>query len=90
MKRSLLLYLTILFALTTIFTYAFLNSEVQFEQNRSEKKIAKLKDSLSLVTNQLVDANYFSLATNENALYQLLLGLLFIRIITQSCSSRIS
>jgi len=67
MKRSLLLYLTILFALTTIFTYAFLNSEVQFEQNRSEKKITKLKDSLSLVSNQLVDANYFSLATNENA-----------------------
>ncbi|MEY4462837.1 MAG: hypothetical protein RLY98_1378 [Bacteroidota bacterium] len=67
MKRSLLLYLTILFALTTLFTYVFLNSEVQFEKQRSEKKITRLRDSLSLVTNQLADANYFSLAKNENA-----------------------
>lgn len=67
MKRSLLLYLTILFALTTLFTYVFLNSELKFEQKRSEKKITKLRDSLSLVSNQLVDADYFSLAKNENA-----------------------
>jgi hypothetical protein len=67
MKRSLLLYLTILFALTTLFTYVFLNSEVQFEKQRSENKITRLRDSLSLVTNQLADANYFSLAKNENA-----------------------
>ena len=67
MKRSLLLYLTILFALTTLFTYVFLNSEVQFEKQRSEKKITRLRDSLSLVTNQLADANYFSLAHNDNA-----------------------
>ncbi len=67
MKRSLLLYLTILFALTTLFTYAFLNSELKFEQKRSEKKISRLKDSLSSVSNQLVDADYFSLAKNENA-----------------------
>ena len=67
MKRSLLLYLTILFALTTLFTYVFLNSELQFEQKRSERKITKLRDSLALVTNQLADANYFSLAKNENA-----------------------
>jgi hypothetical protein len=67
MKRSLLLYLTILFALTTLFTYAFLNSELKFEQKRSEKRIAKLKDSLTSVSNQLVDADYFSIAKNENA-----------------------
>ena len=67
MKRSLLLYLTLLFALTTLFTYAFLNSELQFEQKRSEKKISQLRDSLSLVSNQLADADYFSLAKNENA-----------------------
>ena len=59
MKRSLLLYLTILFALTTLFTYVFLNSELQFEQKRSERKITKLRDSLVLVSNQLADANYF-------------------------------
>jgi hypothetical protein len=67
MKRSLLLYLTILFALTTLFTYVFLNSELQFEQKRSERKITKLSDSLALVSNQLADADYFSLAKNENA-----------------------
>ena len=67
MKRSLLLYLTILFALTTLFTYVFLNSELQFEQKRSERKITKLRDSLALVSNQLADADYFSLAINENA-----------------------
>jgi len=67
MKRLLLLYLTILFALTTLFTYVFLNSELKFEQKRSEKRITKLKDSLTSVSNQLVDADYFSLAKNENA-----------------------
>ena len=67
MKRSLLLYLTILFALTTLFTYVFFNSELQFEQKRSERKITKLRDSLALVSNQLADADYFSLAKNENA-----------------------
>ena len=67
MKRSLLLYLTILFFFFFLFTYAFLNSELKFEQKRSEKKITKLKDSLSSVSNQLVDADYFSLAKNENA-----------------------
>lgn len=67
MKRSLLLYLTILFALTTLFTYVFLNSELQFEQKRSERKITKLRDSLALVSNQLANADYFSLAKNENA-----------------------
>ena len=67
MKRSLLLYLTILFALTTLFTYVFLNSEVQFEQKRSEKKITRLRDSLTLVSNQLADADYFFFFFNENA-----------------------
>jgi hypothetical protein len=45
----------------------FLNSELKFEQKRSEKRITKLKDSLTSVSNQLVDADYFSLAKNENA-----------------------
>jgi hypothetical protein len=67
MKRSLLLYLTILFALTTIFTYAFLNSEVEFVQKRFEKTTTKLRDSLTTVSNKLADANYFSLEKNENA-----------------------
>lgn len=67
MKRSLLLYLTILFALTTLFTYVFLSNEVAFEQKRFKKVTTRLRDSLVLVSNQLADADYFSLAKNENA-----------------------
>lgn len=67
MKKSLFLYLTILAVLTTVFTYMFLSKQVAFEQTRYEKTTKKLRDSLSLVSNQLADANYFSLAKNENA-----------------------
>ncbi|RKS95724.1 hypothetical protein BC952_1424 [Flavobacterium limicola] len=67
MKKSLFLYLTILAVLSTIFTYMFLSKQVTFEQNRYDKTTKKLRDSLSLVSNQLADANYFSLAKNENA-----------------------
>ena len=67
MKKSLSLYLTILAVLTTVFTYMFLSKQVAFEQTRYEKTTKKLRDSLSLVSNQLADANYFSLAKNENA-----------------------
>ena len=67
MKQSLFLYLTILAVLSSIFTYMFLSKEVTFEQNRYKKTTAKLRDSISLVSNQLADANYFSLAKNENA-----------------------
>ena len=67
MKQSLFLYLTILAVLSSIFTYMFLSKEVTFEQNRYKKTTAKLRDSISLVSNQLADENYFSLAKNENA-----------------------
>ncbi|RTY72719.1 hypothetical protein [Flavobacterium sp. LS1R10] len=67
MKNSLFLYLTILAVLSTVFTYMFLSKQVVFEQTRYEKTTKKLRDSLSLVSNQLVDANYFSLEKNENA-----------------------
>ncbi|RDI52441.1 hypothetical protein [Flavobacterium glaciei] len=67
MKQSFLLYLTILAVLSSIFTYMFLSKQVAFEQNRYEKTTKKLRDSLLLVSNQLADANYFSLEKNENA-----------------------
>ncbi len=67
MRRSLLIYLTILFSLTTLFTYVVLNNELEFQQKRFQKTTTKLKDSLALVSTQLADANYFSLANNENA-----------------------
>ncbi|WKL43369.1 hypothetical protein [Flavobacterium sp. ZE23DGlu08] len=67
MKQSLFLYLTILAVLSSIFTYMFLSKQVEFEQKRYQKTTKKLRDSLRLVSNQLTDANYFSLAKNENA-----------------------
>ena len=67
MKQSFLLYLTILAVLSSIFTYMFLSKQVAFEQNRYAKTTKKLRDSIALVSNQLLDANYFSLAKNENA-----------------------
>ena len=67
MKQSFLLYITILAVLSSIFTYMFLIKQVDFEQNRYAKTTKKLRDSIALVSNQLVDANYFSLAKNENA-----------------------
>lgn len=67
MKKSLFLYLTILAVLSTVFTYMFLSKEVAFEQKRYDKTTKKLRDSLALVSNQLIEANYFSLEKNENA-----------------------
>ena len=67
MKQSLFLYLTILAVLSSIFTYMFLSKQVTFEQTRYEKTTKKLRDSIRLVSNQLADADYFSLAKNENA-----------------------
>ena len=67
MKQSLFLYLTILAVLSSISTYMFLSKQVTFEQTRYETTTKKLRDSIRLVSNQLADANYFSLAKNENA-----------------------
>lgn len=67
MKKSFLLYAFILLVLINVFTYSFLSNEVKFEQKRYEKTTKKLRDSLTLMTTQLSDANYFSLEKNENA-----------------------
>ncbi|OUD35942.1 MULTISPECIES: hypothetical protein [Flavobacterium] len=67
MKKSFLLYLTILAVLSTIFTYMFLSKEVAFEQKRYDKTTKKLRDSIALLSNELQSANYFSLEKNENA-----------------------
>ncbi|AOZ98396.1 hypothetical protein [Flavobacterium commune] len=67
MKKSFTLYAFILLVLINIFTYMFLSKEVKFEQNRYEKTTKKLRDSVALMTDKLIDANYFSLENNENA-----------------------
>jgi hypothetical protein len=67
MKNSLLLYGFILAVLFNIYTYMFLSKEVKFEQDKSAKIANKLRDSIKTVALKLDDANYFSLAKNENA-----------------------
>ena len=67
MKKSLLLYLFILAVLFNIFTYMFYSKQVNFEKESYKKLDTKLRDSLNLVVNQLDDANYFALETNQNA-----------------------
>ncbi|MDI1255943.1 MAG: hypothetical protein PSV16_07560 [Flavobacterium sp.] len=67
MKKSILLYLFILALLFNVFTYAYYSKKSDFDQKESEKGFKHLKDSLTLVTSKLDDANYFSLETNQNA-----------------------
>ena len=67
MKKSLLLYLFILALLFNVFTFMYFSKEIDFQQDRYVKIEKKLKDSQNANTNQLAEANYFSLEKNENA-----------------------
>ncbi len=67
MKKSLLLYLFILAVLFNVFTYAFFTKDQKNEKNRYETLDKKLNDSILVLNNDLFDANYFSLETNQNA-----------------------
>jgi hypothetical protein len=70
MKKSFLLYLTILAVLFSIFTYMFLSKEVTFEQKRYDKTTKKLRDSIALLSNELQNANYFSLEKNAQNYFE--------------------
>lgn len=67
MKKSILLYLFILAVLFNVFTYAYFSKDLKFEKERYDNLDKKLRDTLNIVTNDLFDANYFSLETNQNA-----------------------
>lgn len=67
MKKSLLLYLFILAVLFNVFTYAFFTKNQKNEKQRYEILDKKLNDSIMVLNNNLFDANYFSLETNQNA-----------------------
>jgi hypothetical protein len=67
MKRSLFLYLFIIALLFNVFTYMYYSKQAAFENERYKKLDTKLRDTLDIVTNQLSDANYFSLESNQNA-----------------------
>lgn len=68
MKKQLFLYLFILTALFNVFTYMYYSKALVAEQKKYKNTAAfnkKIKDSM---TNQLFDANYFSLENNDNAI----------------------
>lgn len=67
MKKSLYLYLFIIAALMNLFTYVWFKRQLAFEESRYTKYQTKMKDSLLVSYNNMVDASYFSLAYNDNA-----------------------
>lgn len=67
MKKSILLYLVVLAGLFNVFTYAWFTKDQKFEKERYEKLDKKLHDSIQVLNNNLFDADYFSLETNDNA-----------------------
>ena len=67
MKKSLFLYLFILSVLLTIFTYMYYSKKSTFDDTHFKVTTTRLRDSLTSVSTQLADANYFSLENNQNA-----------------------
>ncbi len=67
MKRQLYLYLFILSALITAFTYMYFTKALTFERNNNKLEIKSVTDSLALISDKLNDADYFSLDKNERA-----------------------
>ena len=67
MKKSLFLYLFILAVLMNVFTYMYFSKKMAFEETSFKTKNTKVKDSLATVSNQLADAQYFSMEKNEKA-----------------------
>jgi len=68
MKKSLFLYLFIIAALMNIFTYKYFTSKEAGEKKPvAVEDNKKLNDSITKLNDQLYDANYFSLETNDRA-----------------------
>jgi hypothetical protein len=67
MKKSFLLYLSILAILFNVFTYMYYKKELAFEQNKYKNAQAKFNKSWNEINSKLTEANYFSLENNENA-----------------------
>jgi hypothetical protein len=67
MKRQLFLYLFILTALFTIFTYMYYSKALASEQKKYDKTVEFYKKQTDSLTNLSYDANHFSLENNQNA-----------------------
>lgn len=67
MKKQLLLYLFIVAVLINIFTYMYFTKKEAYDGKSSTATQKRMKDSIATLTNELYDANYFSLEHNDNA-----------------------
>ncbi|NMH26799.1 hypothetical protein [Flavobacterium silvaticum] len=67
MKKSLFLYLFILAVVMNVFTYAYFSKQHESDVMKTESKLKKANDSILVLYNDLIDANYFSLEYNQNA-----------------------
>ena len=67
MQKSFLLYATIISVLLSVFTYMYYSKELAFTKAQNNTYTKRYQDSISTMKSQLADANYFSLAHNDNA-----------------------
>jgi hypothetical protein len=67
MKKQLYLYLFILASLICAFTYMYFTKQIAFERNNNKAEIKCVRDSLIMISNQLEDADYFSLEHNQRS-----------------------
>ena len=67
MQKSFLLYATIISVLLSVFTYMYYSKELAFTKAQNNTYTKRYQDSISTMKSQLSDANYFSLAHNDNA-----------------------
>jgi hypothetical protein len=67
MRKSLFLYLFIIAALMNVFTYKYFAVKNATEMQLTTDSNIRLKDSVTLLKNDLLDANVFSLEHNDRA-----------------------
>ncbi|MES2748161.1 MAG: hypothetical protein V4648_07270 [Bacteroidota bacterium] len=67
MKKQLLLYLFIVAVLMNVFTYMYFSKKEVSDKKSVETSVKRLKDSITTMSDELYDANYFSLEHNDNA-----------------------
>ena len=67
MKKQLLLYLFIISALMNVFTYMYFSKKEVSVKKENEFALKKKHDSIIVMYNDMLDANYFALENNDNA-----------------------
>lgn len=67
MKRSLFMYLFLVSAVITVFTFVYYDRQAKVFKEQTDAKLKKANDSILTLYNNWVDAEYFSLDRNQNA-----------------------